>query len=132
MWQMGGLGPMAGQNHHFAHYAPEKIPYAIERYVNETGRLYGVLDKRLRGRGFILGRQYSIADMAAYPWIIPQRQGQDLADFPDLARWHAAIRARPATKRAYDRAKEINPVPRTSISPEERKLLFGQDRRVVG
>lgn len=132
MWQVGGLGPMAGQNHHFANYAPEKIPYAIERYVNETGRLYGVLDKRLRGRDFILGRQYSIADMAAYPWIIPQRQGQDLADFPDLARWHAAIRARPATKRAYDRAKEINPVPRTSISPEERKLLFGQDRHVVG
>jgi GST-like protein len=131
MWQMGGLGPMAGQNHHFAHYAPEKIPYAIDRYVNETGRLYAVLDKRLAGRAFILGRSYSIADMAAYPWIIPQRQGQDLADFPHLARWHAAIRARPATKRAYDRAKEINPVPRTTISPEERKLLFGQDRRVV-
>jgi GST-like protein len=131
MWQMGGLGPMAGQNHHFAHYAPEKIPYAIDRYVNETGRLYAVLDRRLADRAFILGKSYSIADMAAYPWIIPQRQGQDLADFPHLARWHAAIRARPATKRAYDRAKEINPAPRTGISPEERKLLFGQDRSVV-
>jgi GST-like protein len=131
MWQMAGLGPMAGQNHHFANYAPEKIPYAIDRYVNETGRLYAVLDKRLAGRDFILGRRYTIADMAAYPWIIPQRQGQDLADFPNLARWHAAIRARPATKRAYDRAKEINPTPRTEISSEERKLLFGQDRSVV-
>ena len=131
MWQMGGLGPMAGQNHHFQHYAPEKIPYAITRYVNETGRLYGVLDKRLRGRDFILGRQYTIADMAAYPWIIPERQGQDLKDFPDLARWHAAIRARPATKRAYDIVKTVNPVKRTVISDEERKLLFSQDRSVV-
>ncbi len=131
MWQMGGLGPMAGQNHHFQHYAPEKIPYAITRYVNETGRLYGVLDKRLRGRDFILGRQYTIADMAAYPWIIPERQGQDLKDFPDLARWHAAIRARPATKRAYDIVKTVNPVKRTVISDEERKLLFSQDKSVV-
>ncbi|HRE14092.1 MAG TPA: glutathione S-transferase N-terminal domain-containing protein, partial [Usitatibacteraceae bacterium] len=69
MWQMGGLGPMLGQNHHFRHYAPEPIPYGIDRYTNETNRLYGVLDKRLRGRAFILGRSYSIADMAAYPWI---------------------------------------------------------------
>ena len=131
MWQMGGLGPMLGQNHHFAHYAPEKIPYAIERYVKETGRLYGVLDKRLRGRDFILGKQYSIADMASYPWIVPERQGQDLADFPDLARWHAAIRARPGTTRAYARGKEVNPNPRGAISEKERKILFGQDRSVV-
>jgi GST-like protein len=131
MWQMGGLGPMAGQNHHFAHYAPEKIPYAIERYVKETSRLYGVLDKRLRGRDFIAGRAYTIADMAAYPWIIPERQGQNLDDFPELKRWHAAIKARPATARAYARAKEVNPTPRTAISEQERKLLFGQDRSVV-
>ena len=131
MWQMGGLGPMLGQNHHFAHYAPEKIPYAIERYVKETNRLYGVLDKRLAGRDFILGRQYSIADMAAYPWIIPERQGQDLAAFPNLARWHAAIRARPGTTRAYARAKEVNPAPRGPITGQERKILFGQDRSVV-
>jgi GSH-dependent disulfide-bond oxidoreductase len=131
MWQMGGLGPMLGQNHHFAHYAPEKIPYAIDRYVKETNRLYGVLDKRLEGRAFILGRQYSIADMAAYPWIIPARQGQDLAEFPNLARWHAAIRARPATVRAYAKGKEVNPTPRGPVTDQERKVLFGQDRSVL-
>ena len=131
MWQMGGLGPMLGQNHHFAHYAPEKIPYAIDRYVKETNRLYGVLDKRLAGRAFIVGKEYTIADMAAYPWIIPERQGQDLADFPNLARWHAAIRARPGTVRAYARAKEINPAPRGPVTDEQRRILFGQDRGVV-
>lgn len=131
MWQMGGLGPMAGQNHHFSLYAPEKIPYAIDRYVKETSRLYGVLNKRLAGRDFILGKQYTIADIAAYPWIIPERQGQDIADFPNLRRWHAAIRARPATTRAYARAKEINPQPTQIRSEEERKILFGQDRSVV-
>ena len=131
MWQMGGLGPMAGQNHHFAHYAPEKIPYAIDRYVKETSRLYGVLDKRLRGRDFLVGKQYTIADMASYPWVIPERQGQDLDDFPNLRRWHAAIRARPATTRAYSRAKEVNPRGRQPYTDAERKILFGQDRSVV-
>ena len=131
MWQMGGLGPMAGQNHHFAHYAPEKLPYAIDRYVRETSRLYAVLDKRLGGRDFILGKQYTIADMAAYPWIGPERQGQNIDDFPNLKRWHAAIRARPATVRAYARAKEVNPTPTQIRSEEERKILFGQDRSVV-
>jgi GST-like protein len=86
-WQMGGLGPMAGQNHHFSQYAPEKLPYAIDRYVNETGRLYAVLDKRLADREFVAGN-YSIADIAAYPWIVPyERQGQKLEDFPNLKRW---------------------------------------------
>jgi GST-like protein len=131
MWQMGGLGPMAGQNHHFAVYAPEKLPYAIDRYVKETSRLYGVLNKRLGGRDFILGKQYTIADMAAYPWINPERQGQDMDDFPNLARWHAAIRVRPATTRAYARAKEVNPKPTQIRTEEERKILFGQDRSVV-
>lgn len=131
MWQMGGLGPMAGQNHHFSIYAPEKLPYAIDRYVKETSRLYGVLNKRLAGRDFILGKQYTIADMAAYPWIIPQRQGQDIDDFPNLRRWHAAIRTRPATTRAYARAKEVNPQPTQIRTDEERKILFGQDRSVV-
>lgn len=131
MWQMGGLGPMAGQNHHFNHYAPEKIPYAIERYVKETSRLYAVLNKRLKGRDFIVGKQYTIADMAAYPWIIPERQGQDMEEFPNLKRWHAAIRARPATARAYARAKEVNPQPAPVRSEEERRVLFGQDRSVV-
>ena len=131
MWQMGGLGPMAGQNHHFAHYAPEKIPYAIERYVKETSRLYAVLDKRLRGRKFIVGNQYTIADMAAYPWVIPERQGQDMAQFPDLERWRQSIRERPATKRAYDIVKEVNPNRATIRTEEERRVLFGQDRSVV-
>ena len=131
MWQMGGLGPMAGQNHHFAVYAPEKLPYAIDRYVKETSRLYGVLNKRLGGRDFIMGKQYTIADMASYPWVIPERQGQDISDFPNLKRWKAAIRARPATARAYARAKEVNPAPTTLRTEEERKILFGQDKSVV-
>ena len=131
MWQMGGLGPMAGQNHHFAIYAPEKLPYAIDRYVKETSRLYGVLNKRLQGRDFIVGKHYTIADMAAYPWIIPERQGQNMEDFPNLKRWHAAIRARPATARAYARAKEVNPQPTQIRTEEERRILFGQDKSVV-
>ena len=106
MWQMGGLGPMLGQNHHFNRYAPAKIPYAIDRYVKETARLYGVLDRRLEGRDFIAGG-YSIADMAAYPWIVPhEAQGQDLADFPNVKRWFEAIRARPATVEAYRKGDE--------------------------
>lgn len=104
-WQMGGLGPMAGQNHHFSRYAPEKIPYAIDRYVEETNRLYGVLDRRLAGRDFIAGG-YSIADIAAYPWIVPhEAQGQNLDDFPNLKRWFEVIGARPATVAAYARAQ---------------------------
>ncbi|MBC7621876.1 MAG: glutathione S-transferase N-terminal domain-containing protein [Aeromicrobium sp.] len=131
MWQMGGLGPMAGQNHHFAHYAPKKIRYAIKRYVNETSRLYGVLNKRLADRAFITGRQYTIADMAAYPWILADRQEQDMRHFPHLARWHAAIKARPATVRAYAKAKEINPTPLPAMTDEQKKVLFGQDKSVV-
>jgi GST-like protein len=123
-WQMGGLGPMAGQNHHFSQYAPEKIPYAIDRYVKETNRLYGVLNKRLADRAFIAG-DYSIADIAAYPWIVPyQRQGQRLEDFPHLKRWFEAIRSRPATVRAYDKAREINTQP--VVTDESRRILFGQ------
>ena len=128
-WQMGGLGPMAGQNHHFSQYAPEKIPYAIERYVKETNRLYGVLNKRLADRPIVAG-EYSIADMAAYPWIVPhKRQGQNLDDFPHLKRWFEEIRARPATIRAYERAKEINTEP--TMSDEAKKVLFGQTAAVV-
>ncbi|WP_019939186.1 glutathione binding-like protein [Bordetella sp. FB-8] len=125
-WQIGGLGPMAGQNHHFSGYAPEPIPYAIERYVKETNRLYGVLDHRLADRPFVAGNDYSIADMACYPWIVPhERQGQKLEDFPNLQRWFEAIAIRPATVRAYQKAKEINTVP--SVSDEaSRRILFGQ------
>ena len=128
-WQMGGLGPMAGQNHHFAHYAPEKIPYAIDRYVKETNRLYGVLDRQLAGHEFIAGR-YSIADMATYPWIVPHaRQGQKLEDFPNLKRWFEAMRVRPAVVRAYARASEINTEP--TVSEASRKILFGQTAAVA-
>ena len=108
-WQMGGLGPMAGQNHHFGQYAPEKIPYAIDRYVNETNRLYGVLDRRLEGRAFIAGDDYSIADMACYPWVVPwKRQQQNLDDFRNLRRWFTAIRTRPDTQRAFARAEPFS------------------------
>jgi GST-like protein len=128
-WQMGGLGPMAGQNHHFAIYAPEKLPYAIDRYVKETSRLYAVLDKRLRDREFVAG-DYSIADMASYPWVVPyERQGQKLEDFPNLKRWFEAIRARPAVQRAYERAKEFQTRP--ANSEESRKVLFGQSAETV-
>ncbi len=106
-WQVGGLGPMLGQNHHFSRFAPEKIPYAIERYVKETSRLYGVLNKRLADREFIAGA-YSIADMAAYPWIVPhEAQGQNLNDFPNVKRWFEAIKSRPATIRAYERGAAV-------------------------
>ncbi|MEM0981804.1 MAG: glutathione S-transferase N-terminal domain-containing protein, partial [Cyanobacteria bacterium P01_H01_bin.58] len=121
-WQMGGLGPMLGQNHHFSQYAPEQIPYAINRYVKETSRLYGVLDKRLADRDYVAGA-YSIADMAAYPWIVPYaKQGQNLEAFPNLQRWFQAIKARPAVERAYAKAKEVNTS--TTMSEEAKKILF--------
>jgi len=124
-WQVGGLGPMAGQNHHFSHYAPDKIPYAIERYVKETNRLYGVMDRRLSGHPFLAGAEYSIADLAAYPWIVPwQRQSQDLAQFPALKSWFDRIAARPATLRAYARAEEFRTTP--VVTEESRRILFGQ------
>ncbi|MBD2570734.1 glutathione S-transferase N-terminal domain-containing protein [Anabaena lutea] len=128
-WQMGGLGPMAGQNHHFSQYAPEKIDYAINRYVNETGRLYAVLNKRLSDREFIAG-DYSIADIASYPWIVPyERQSQKLEDFPNLQRWFEEIKARPATIRAYEKAEAFK---NQQISPEQsRDLLFNQSANTV-
>lgn len=123
-WQMGGLGPMAGQNHHFVQYAPEKIPYAIDRYVNETNRLYGVLDRQLAGRDFVAG-DYSIADMASYPWIVPyERQQQNLSDFPNLQRWFAAMRDRPAVIRAYEKGEPFKT--QAAMTEESKKVLFGQ------
>jgi len=125
-WQVGGLGPMAGQNGHFTAFAPEPIPYAIDRYVKETGRLYGVLDKRLADRAFIAGDSYSIADMASYPWIVPhERHRQNLDDFPHLRRWFEAVKARPGTVAAYARAEEVNPAP-AEMTDEQRRTLFGQ------
>jgi GSH-dependent disulfide-bond oxidoreductase len=108
-WQVGGLGPMAGQNHHFGTFAPERIPYAIDRYVKETARLYGVLDRRLADRAFVAGEIYTIADISIYPWIVPyERQRQNLGDFPNLKRWFDAVARRPGTVRAYARAHEFN------------------------
>ena len=123
-WQMGGLGPMAGQNHHFSMYAKEKLPYAIDRYVNETNRLYGVLDKHLGAHEFCADT-YSIADIACYPWIVPhERQGQNLDDFPNLKRWFAAIKAMPSTVRAYEKADALNKSP--TVDEDAHKVLFGQ------
>jgi GSH-dependent disulfide-bond oxidoreductase len=130
-WQMGGLGPMAGQYNHFGNYAPEKIPYAIDRYRNEVNRLYGVMNKRLADRDYLAG-EYSIADMACYPWVVPwERQGQNIADFPHLKRWLDAIAGRDAVKRAYAKAKEINPNAGGIRTAEERAILFGQTAKSV-
>jgi GSH-dependent disulfide-bond oxidoreductase len=124
-WQVAGLGPMAGQNGHFRRYALEKLEYAIDRYTNETHRLYSVLNHRLNDRPFIAG-EYSIADMACYPWVVPhEAHGLNLAEFPHLKRWFEAIAARPATQRAYEGAAK--PYERSKpMSDEERRILFGQ------
>ena len=116
---------MAGQNHHFVQYAPEKIPYAMTRYINETNRLYGVLNNRLQNRAFVAGDDYTIADMAIYPWIVPHlRQLQNLNDFPHVKRWLEKIAARPATQRAYEVAKTVNTQP--TVNEDAKKILFGQ------
>lgn len=123
-WQVGGLGPMAGQNHHFVQYAPEKIPYAIDRYVRETNRLYGVLNKQLEGKEYIVG-EYSIADMACYPWIVPyEKQQQNLDEFPNLKRWFESVRSRPSVIRAYEKGQPWMSQP--TITEESKKILFGQ------
>jgi len=130
-WQMANLGPNSGQNNHFSNYAVDKIPYAMDRYRNEVNRLYGVLDKRLADRAYVAG-DYSIADMASYPWIVPwERQGQKLDDFPHVKRWFEAIRERPAVKRAYAKAKEVNPNMGGIRTAEERAILFGQTAKSV-
>jgi GST-like protein len=119
---------MAGQNNHFNIYAPEKLPYAMDRYRNEVNRLFGVMNKRLANRQFLAG-DYSIADMASYPWIVPwKRQGQDIEDFPHVKRWLDAIYARDPVKRAYAKAKEVNPDPGPGgvRTAEQRAILFGQ------
>ena len=122
---------MAGQNGHFNIYAPEKIHYAMERYTKETNRLYGVMNKRLADRSFLAG-DYSIADIACYPWIVPyERHGQKLDDFPNLKRWFEVIKAKPATVRAYAQGPKINPSQAGISTDEQRKILFGQTAAVV-
>jgi GST-like protein len=129
-WQVANLGPMAGQNHYFSLFAGERIPYAIDRYVRETGRLYAVLNKRLADREFIVG-EYSIADIACYPWILPERQLQDMDNFPHIRRWKETIRARPATVRSQAVAKKINPVQKGALTKEEDRILFRQSKDSV-
>ncbi len=126
-WQVGGLGPMAGQANHFRHYAPEQIEYGITRYTNEVNRLYGVMNRRLEGRDYLAG-DYSIADMASYGWVISYaNQGQDLNDFLNLKRWFEAVGARPAVERGV----ELGKAERRSIADDEeaKKILFGQRAR---
>ena len=127
-WQMGGLGPMAGQAVHFRRYAPERLYYAIARYTDEVNRLYGVMNTRLRSREFLADR-YSIADIACVGWVrLAERQGQDLAEFPHLKRWYEAIRARAAVQRAFairiEAASTVDP-----RDPKVRAVLFGQRAR---
>ena len=123
-WQVGGLGPMTGQYGHFTVYAPEKIPYAIERYTREARRLLGVLDQRLHGREYICGNEYSVADMACYPWIDPYEKAPlDLTAYAEVRRWRETIRARPATARAY--AQGAFRDRQTQMSEAERAILFG-------
>ena len=123
MFQMGGVGPMLGQNHHFRIYAPEKIEYAINRYTNETKRLYGVMNKRLESSRFLAGKQYSIADMAVFPWLRNwQNQGIDWADYPHLKAWFDGIAARPAVQRGVQVLTEL----RKPITDDKaREVLFG-------
>lgn len=124
MFQMASVGPMLGQAHHFRDYAPEKLPYAIERYTNEARRIYGVVDTRLRGREYLAG-VYSIADMAIFPWLLHHaRQGVELAEFPEVSRWMAMLHARPAVGRglAVMAERRTAPGPRTA---EQREILFG-------
>ncbi len=128
-WQMGGLGPMAGQAHHFRGYAPEKIPYAIDRYTNEVNRLYGVMNTRLADRDYLAG-DYSIADMACIGWVIPyERQGQDLNDFPRLKRWFDTMMTRPAVKKGTEIGKEEREKSNIADDKEAQAVLFGQRAR---
>jgi GST-like protein len=101
-WQVAGFGPMLGQNHHFTHYAPQPVPYAIERFLQETRRLYGVLNRQLEKNAYIAGENYSIADIATYPWVVAhERQRIDLAEFPAVRNWFERVKSRPATQKAY-------------------------------
>ena len=122
MFQMGHIGPMLGQAHHFRGYAAEKLPYAIDRYTNEARRLYGVLNTRLGETRYLAGEDYSIADIATFPWIRPhQRQGQDLNDFPNVKRWFDAIAERPAVQRGIEVLKDL----RREFDAKAREYLFG-------
>jgi GSH-dependent disulfide-bond oxidoreductase len=128
MFQMGSVGPMLGQNHHFRQYAPEEIPYAVNRYTNEAARLYEVMDRRLSEVEYFAG-DYSIVDMAIYPWVVPhERQGQKMEDFPNLRRWYESMGARPAVRRALEVGEELRR-PLEEMDEESRGVLFSNKRR---
>jgi GSH-dependent disulfide-bond oxidoreductase len=126
MFQMGGVGPMLGQNHHFRTYAPEKLPYAIDRYTNEAKRIYGVIDRQLAANPYIAGKTYTIADMAIYPWLRNwKNQGIELSDFPHLKKWFDGLEKRPAVQRGCQMLTEL----RKPITGEkEREILFGKQQ----
>jgi len=129
MWQMGGLGPMLGQNNHFRHYAPETLPYAVKRYEDETHRLFGVLNKRLADREFLAG-SYSIADMACVGWARGyERQGIDIAEFPHVKLWLDTLQARPAVMKGLKVAEEVRNPPGAMQDPRVRAVLFNQRAR---
>ena len=129
MFQMGGVGPMLGQAHHFRQYAPEEIEYAIDRYTNEAARLYGVLDGRLGESEYLAGDEYTIADIAVYPWIVPHdNQGQDLQDFPNLNRWFEAVRSRTAVDRGMKVGEEMRQQLNRDMDDATRQTLFGNKR----
>ena len=132
MFQVSSVGPMLGQAHHFRQYAPEHIPYAIERYTNEAARLYGVMDERLSEVEHFAGNEYSIADMAIYPWVAShERQGQKMEDYPNLERWYEAMGERPALRRAMEVGEELRR-PIEDLDEEARDVLFGGRRRAAG
>ncbi|EAU40646.1 putative glutathione s-transferase protein [Fulvimarina pelagi HTCC2506] len=129
-WQVGGLGPMAGQTHHFRNYAPEKIAYGIDRYTNETNRLYGVMNKRLAANEYLAGSLYSIADIASIGWVVPyENQGQDINDFPNLKRWFETMLARPAVERGLALGKEEREKMKLESDEKAQSILFGQRAR---
>ena len=129
MFQMGHVGPMLGQAHHFRQYATEEIPYAIDRYTNEAARLYGIMDQRLSETDYFAGEEYSIADMAIYPWVVSrERQGQRLENFSNLARWYENVAARPAVQRALDVGSDLRR-PIADLDDKARDTLFGNRGR---
>ena len=128
MFQMGSVGPMLGQAHHFRQYAPETIPYAIDRYTNEAARIYRVIDRRLGKSRFIAGDEYTIADVAVFPWLVPENQGQNLDDYPNLKRWHGAVHSRPAVQRGLEVGKEHRRQLNRDMDDDTRSTLFGNKR----
>lgn len=130
-WQIGGLGPMAGQAHHFRNYAPEQIAYGIDRYTNEVNRLYGVMNRRLKDNDYLGGADYSIADMAAIGWVVPYKnQGQDLEEFPNLRRWFDVVKSRPAVSKGLDIGKAEREKMNLATDANAQSVLFGQRARV--